>query len=404
MPDKLSDKEIFDYIRAADIPQIPPLKKILSDYVSESITAFDALHFIRDNPSDFLLVDARSEKEFNDSSLPGAQNFPVLTNNERHQVGLIYKKYSQTAALWLAINYAEPKLDGLKSFLASNNAYGKKVIVYCWRGGGRSGYLSGMIHRLGFAAGVVNGGFRSYRRLVNSTLSLPETSFNLIELSGLTGSGKTQLLRQASYHIPVVDLENSARHYSSLLGRVPYELCGINEVANQSTFENSIFSDLIMNTHALSIKDELYLIESESRKVGDYMIPTSLFLAMQNSPSIKVESSLENRIKRINDDYFGRGAADTVPMQKVMKKKEAFFRQQLSNAVYDDLIEMLNAGNTHDFTELMLTRYYDKKYKDKGKKPIAVVNADIIGEAVKEIKDTYQRVKARMKTEPATSV
>src|SRR5690606_19531082 len=133
------------------------------------------------NSSNTLLIDARSEKEFDESHLPGAMNFPVLSNIERHYVGLIYKKYSQQAAVWLAMKYADPKAEALSRFLDEHEAKDKNINVYCWRGGGRSSYLAKMISDLGYSPSKMTGGFKAYRAIVNEFFAQETLPFGLIE-------------------------------------------------------------------------------------------------------------------------------------------------------------------------------------------------------------------------------
>lgn len=394
MNDRSADKELFEYIRSADIPKLPPLKDILSHYKTESVCVDEVIQKIRKGRDGILLIDARSEKEFIESPLPGALNFPVLSNSERHKVGLIYKKYSQTSALWLAMGFAEPKSSGLKEFLNGNDASSKKIVVYCWRGGGRSGYLAKMISDLGYPVSVIKGGHKSYRNSVNNFFSAPEFPSSLIELSGLTGSGKTELLRKASAKVPAIDLEKCARHYSSLLGRIPYEIRSIPPVANQSAFENSLFAEISTNCSGASLSQETFLIESESRKVGDFCIPEILLAKMNNAPSVRIESSLESRVKRLNTDYFGEDMRGITPVIRIMKEKEQFFRQQLSSKTFYELMADLENANISRFTEVMLVRYYDVKYKDKGKRPVETVDADL-ADAGEQLVNIYHKIAAR---------
>ena len=271
-----NSSELYDYVRSADIKNFPSLKSILGSYDIKKIPATDIPDILKKNIDNILLIDARSEKEFEETS----KNFPVLNNKERHNTGLIYKNYSQTSALWLAMQYADPKSESLKIFLEENNAADKNIYVYCWRGGGRSGYLSKMISDLGFKPVVLTGGYKSYRKKVNDFFSLIPFPYDLIELSGLTGSGKTELLKIVSDTLPVIDLEEAARHYSSLLGQIPYDLKNAAPVRNQTAFENNLFANIYLTSVEVSdltkpSDSSTYLIESESRKVGNFEIPVN---------------------------------------------------------------------------------------------------------------------------------
>lgn len=390
----LSDKDLFEFIRSSDIPQLPPLREILADRSAPAVTADELMESLRQRTGLILLIDARSENEFADNAIPFSKNFPVLDNSERHKVGLIYKKYSKSAALWLAMKFAEPKYEALREFLTENNAGDKEIFVYCWRGGGRSGYLAKMISDLGYSPSVLEGGHKAFRRQAVKFFSANDFPASLIELSGLTGSGKTELLRRCSSTLPAIDLEGSAAHYSSLLGRVPYEVKGLPRVSGQSSFENNVFAEIFLNRTEMNFEDEVYLIESESRKVGDFFIPEMLYRKMETSPSVRVESSTECRIARLCRDYFGDDGSNIDPMHRVMKLKEGFFRQQLSNSVYEDLMRMLGSGETQKFTEVMLVKYYDLRYKDKCKIPLATVNADEPESALKILESAYRRFKS----------
>lgn len=378
-----SDTDLFNYIRSVVTNSVPSLKEIFSQYSWKTYTAEDAIPLLENENT--LLIDARSEKEFDESHLPSAINFPVLTTIERHQVGLIYKKYSQQAAVWLAMQYADPKAHELRKFLDDNNASAKNILIYCWRGGGRSSYLAKMVSDLGYSPAKLTGGFKAYRGLVHSFFSRQSLTFGLIELSGLTGSGKTELLNSVKNDFPIIDLERSARHYSSIFGKVPYDNLSYEPVRNQSAFENNIYSDIIRKTPVFNEFHKTYLIESESKKVGNFFIPDILFDTMQTCPAIKVECTLETRVKRIVKDYFGRDNRGIEPMLAIMHKSEKFLKEKLSKEVYMNALVLLSSGETHAFTELMITRYYDPRYKEKPKTPITVINTNSIRDARVEL-------------------
>lgn len=391
-----TEKELFDFIRNINLKNIPTLKSILNRYSINKININDLLNILPDKSDRLiLLIDARSEKEFDESSLPLSLNFPVLNNSERHNTGLIYKKYSQTAALWLAMQYADSKVNCLSRFLLKNNADEKNIVVYCWRGGGRSGYLSKMISDLGYNVTTLEGGQKVFRKVVNDFFSINKFPFPLIELSGLTGCGKSELLENISGTLPVINLELAARHCSSLLGHIPYLLKNFLPVRNQSAFENNIFSEIILSgafSHDKNLKT--FLVESESKKVGDFRVPENIYLKILNAPSIKIISSLENRVRRIVLEYFGKELDGLELVKMKMAEKKNFFCQQLSTKSYNELMRLLDLNRVFDFSELMLTKYYDKKYKDKGKKHSAEICTDNMHTANEELKFFYKKLTA----------
>ena len=149
MVPRLKNKEdLFKYVRTFNLDVIPTLQSIIAKYKWEIININRLLDILK-NENNFLLIDTRSEKEFEISSIPFSINFPVLSTGERHFVGLIYKTYSKKAALKLALEYAEPKIESLKLFLQKNKAIKKNLIVNCWHGGGRRSYLAKMVGDLG---------------------------------------------------------------------------------------------------------------------------------------------------------------------------------------------------------------------------------------------------------------
>lgn len=378
-----TEKELFDFIRSSDYSNVPSLKSIFSKCNFSKISIEKTFELIKNHQA--IVIDARSEKEFNEYALPNAVNFPVLKNQERHNVGLIYKNYSQSAAIWLAMKYADPKSGSLSEFLTKNKPAAKNIIVYCWRGGGRSNYLAKMIEEIlqqnpNANLYTIEGGFKAYRKQVSSFLSTNITGYSFVEMNGLTGSNKSKLLASISTKIDALDLEFCARHQSSLFGQIPYLIRGFEPVKNQSAFENNLFNEMLF----LKGKSNI-LIESESKKIGDFFIPLQIFTKLETAPSIQLNASLETRVNTITEDYFGYDLKGLSLVKEIFLKKSDFFKQQMSASVYNELVEYLENGEVRKFSEIMLVKYYDKRYKDKGKKPILVVNSDNLHQAEEEI-------------------
>lgn len=398
MKDKeLPDKEFIESVisdLSKDNGNELSVKDLLKNYEIKYID-IDLLHSGLKNISEkILLIDARSEKEFSDTSIPFANNFPVLTNEERHYVGIIYKNYSQSAAIKIALKYAIPKTPELKNFLQKNDAQNKKIIVHCWRGGGRSAYLSKMIHDLGYYVEVLSGGIKSFRKEVNKFFDLEKFPFEMLEISGLTGCGKTELLKSVSGNLPVIDLEFAARHFSSLLGHIPFEIKGVKKVNGQSEFENNIYHQIRLNNSEYCAYDNLnypFLIESESRRVGNFTVPEVLYKEMESAPSIKLTGSMNSRVSRIVNDYFSDKEKGIELMTDLFKTKGKFFKQQLSNKIFDELLLLLENGEVFKFTEIMIRDYYDKRYREKKKIPVTEINSDDMVSASAELTYLYKK-------------
>ncbi|MDD5361890.1 MAG: tRNA 2-selenouridine(34) synthase MnmH [Ignavibacteria bacterium] len=383
-----SQKELFDYARTFDLNSIPVLSDILEKYNLKFIS-IDELEPILFGKN-VLVLDARSEKEYSETHIPNSVNFPVLNNEERHNVGLIYKKYSNSAALKMAMDYADPKSENLKAFLDSHDAKSKQIIVHCWRGGGRSKYLSKMVIDAGYDVLVLKNGIKAYRNNAVKYFSLNEFPFKLIELSGLTGCGKTEIIRELANNYPVLDLEKSARHFSSLFGYIPYKIRNYEPVFNQTAFENNTYSQIIYNRNIYSDYSS-YFVESESKKIGNFNIPPSIYTGMNNAVSIKIISSIENRIKRIVKDYFDDDNKGLEEMIKLFRLKERLFRKEMSNKKYEFALSELENNRTHSFTEIMLKDYYDVKYKEKPKVPLYTISSDNMSSCIEEIISIYRK-------------
>ncbi len=384
-PDFNNDKELFQYLLKSDKTPSISLKNIFEKYDFKYVELNESIRDIFSNDK-LLLIDARSEKEFEEAPIPGAMNFPVLRNSERHFTGLAYTKFSQTSAVKLAIDYAEPKIDSLFQFLNQNKASEKRIIVYCWRGGGRSKYLAKMITDLGFKPEIIIGGQKKYRAIANEFFDSNPFPYKLLEISGMTGCGKTDLLNYLKKFHPVIDLEKSALHFSSLFGFVPYKIRGFKSVKNQSAFENRLFGEIMIESLRPDFNN-LFLVESESRKIGDFFIPQNFYSAVENAPNIHITSSLENRIKRIRDAYFGDYEKGKEAMIEIFKVKERYFKKELSTKLYYDAMNSLNYDDVNKFIEMMLLFFYDKKYKVKPKIPLLEISSDNIPNASDSIID-----------------
>jgi len=385
-PNFENDGQLFDYVRKFDLNNIPSLENIFSSYNFQFISINELEDIIfNDN---ILLIDARSEKEHKGTSIPGAINFPVLSTLERRNVGLIYKKYSQIASVKLAIEYSDPKIGNLNRFLIAGNAHSKNIIVYCWRGGGRSKYLTKLIQDLGYESKILIKGIKSYRNNVVKLFNLKPFPYKFLELRGMTGCGKSEILNKLKVKLPTIDLELAARHFSSLFGQIPYKIRDIEPVLSQASFENNIYEQFLYNKF-LFRNNSIYLIESESRKVGDFSIPINLYSDMESSPFINIHSSLQSRVKRIENDYFSDKERGIAEIMHILVLKEKFFRKEMSSRHYESAFHALEKGCTRDFSEIMLTKYYDFKYRVKNRNPVADICSDDIDNAICEVKEVY---------------
>lgn len=240
------------------------------------------------------VIDVRSPSEFLEDHIPGAINLPVLDDAERITVGTLYKQVSNFAAkkvgaplVWR--NVAR-HLDG--HFADKPKTW--NPLIYCWRGGSRSGSLAYVLQQIGFNAPQLDGGYKAYRRAVLTDLAQLPQRYRFNVISGPTGSGKTRLLQSlARLDAQALDLEQLALHRGSLLGALPGQA-----QPSQKSFESAIW-------HALRSFDPArpVYIESESKRIGALCVPEALINQMRASPCIQLAVSQPRRVALLLEDY-----------------------------------------------------------------------------------------------------
>jgi tRNA 2-selenouridine synthase len=240
------------------------------------------------------IIDARSPAEYAEDHLPGAISLPVLDDAERARVGTLYKQVSPLAARRLgAALVARNIARHLDSALAR---FPKewRPLVYCWRGGKRSGAFAHVLREIGWNAQALEGGYKAYRRFVVDELARLPGEFTFRVIHGATGSGKSRLLRAlAQAGAQVLDLEDLAAHRGSVLGDLPGR-----PQPSQKAFETSLRAQLA----ALERSRPVY-VEGESRKIGQLQVPEALIARMRASECLLLEASAATRVALLMDEY-----------------------------------------------------------------------------------------------------
>ena len=279
---------------------------------------------VGDRKSFETVIDARSPAEFALDHIPGAINCPVLDDDERRIVGTIYKQTGafearRVGGAMVAANLAKH----LREQFADKPAKWKPL-VYCWRGGLRSGSMVSWLRLVGWDAKQLAGGYKSFRREVLTVIETMSPQLDLRIICGPTGSAKTRVLQaMAARGAQVLDLEDCARHKGSLLGALP----GI-EQPSQKHFETLIATAF----EALDLSKPLY-VEGESARIGRLSVPIPLVGNMRAAPCIEIEASAEARLDFLLRDYAYLGDdAELLAMQlgklKEMRGKETVSRWQ----------------------------------------------------------------------------
>ena len=309
----------------------------------------------------YTLLDVRAPVEVAAGGLPFAVSEPILTDDERRQVGIRYKEAGQAEAVKLGYALTEPYLPGRIDAWRAVAAVGPTAVM-CWRGGLRSRLVTEFIGDEGVR---VEGGYKAIRKYLLKQLEPTLARYQTVVVGGLTGSGKTALLeRLADVHdLRVLDLEHEARHRGSAFGRLA------EPQPAQATFENSVTVQLLLGF------EKTLVLEDESRAIGRIDLPDPLFRTVQESPLVLVETPLEARVRRIHHDYVlslsaSLGVAET---SAYLSASLARLRKRLSGSVTDAALRVLTgaaaSGCWHDpaahegWIVPLLNCYYDPLYR-----------------------------------------
>jgi len=289
----------------------------------------------------FPVIDVRSEGEFAEGHIRGASNIPILNNAERKAVGTDYKQKGKEAAIDTGFKLVTPRLNAMME-TASRVAVGGEVLVHCWRGGLRSSHFCRFVEQEGIRSIALEGGYKVYRQRALKTFEEP---LKLVVIGGLTGSGKSEILRALKgLGEQVIDLEGIAHHKGSAFG-------GLMMPAQPTTeqFQNELFEEL----HALDASRRIW-VEDESIAVGRIFLPEPFWRKMTSSPVVEVQVAREIRTERLVTEY---GPADKEEFLAAMAK----ITKKLGGQHFNAAKERLLAGDMHATIDILLN-YYDKTY------------------------------------------
>ncbi len=305
--------------------------------MSELIGIDDFLYKNRELP----IVDVRAPIEYKKGHIPGAVNIPLFTDEERANVGICYKNEGRDSAVELGLEIVGPKLaEFVRECKKLNNNLELKV--YCARGGMRSSSFVWLLETAGFKKVLrLEKGYKAFR---NHVLDFFEKDYKLLVLSGMTGSGKTDiLLEMEKIGLQVVDLEGFADHRGSAFGGI-----GKNPETSNEKYENIIFNKMMNFDLSIPI-----WIEDESRNVGKVLVPPPIYNKMENSYRYVIELSREIRAERLAIDYTAYGNETILESLDIIKKR-------LSER-YPAIVEYVKNGQYKEAAILILP-YYDKAY------------------------------------------
>ncbi|CAM3561980.1 tRNA 2-selenouridine(34) synthase MnmH [Polaromonas hydrogenivorans] len=257
----------------------------------QRISAEQALNQLADFSA---VIDARSEGEYAEDHLPGAVNWPSLHDDERKIVGTQYKQISQFEAKKLGAALVAKNISEHIQRDVLDKPKEWQPLLYCWRGGKRSGSLALVLDQIGFRVTLVDGGYKAFRAALVADLPQLASRHHYRVVCGPTGSGKTRLLQALrAQGAQVLDLEALAHHRSSVLGMIP----GVAQ-PSQKAFDSRIWAALRSFDPLLPV-----YIESESKKVGNVAVPEGLITAMRASPCLRMDLPEGERVALLLEDY-----------------------------------------------------------------------------------------------------
>jgi len=309
------------------------------------ITAADALARL---PSFSAVIDARSESEYAEDRLPGALNWPVLDDEQRRIVGTEYVQVSAFTARKHGAAIAARNIARHVEQHVLPLPREWQPLVYCWRGGQRSGSLSLVLSQIGFAVHVLEGGYKAFRAAVRAELDTLPAALGFQVVCGRTGSAKSRLLQAlAAQGAQVLDLEALACHRGSVLGPLPWQ-----PQPSQKAFETAVWQAL----RGFSPDRPVYA-ESESRTIGRLRVPEALLERMRASPCIAVEMPLPARVDFLMGDY-----AHFVDDIDTFCERLQALRDVRGGAVVEAWQARARAGDVAAVVQELLVQHYDPSY------------------------------------------
>lgn len=313
-----------------------------------------------------MIVDVRSPGEFAQDHVPGAINLPVLSDAERAEVGTIYVQESRfranrIGAAYVAANIARHLTTAMADWPAE-----ARPLIYCWRGGNRSGAMATILQRVGWPVAVLSGGYRTWRRHVQTRLYDQDCPVRFVLLDGDTGSAKTEILgRLAARGAQTLDLEGLAAHRGSLLGALADR-----PQPDQKLFETRLLQALDGFDPACPV-----IAEAESSKIGDRMIPPAVWRAMQVAPRIEIAAP-----RSVRAAYLVRAYADLIADPA---RLEAMFDRlpvRPSPARREAWRALMAEGRFAELAEALMELHYDPAYarsrRKEGRSALARLETD----------------------------
>ncbi|ACM20205.1 geranyl-diphosphate--tRNA (5-carboxymethylaminomethyl-2-thiouridine34-2-S)-geranyltransferase and selenophosphate--tRNA (5-carboxymethylaminomethyl-2-thiouridine34-C2)-selenotransferase [Geotalea daltonii FRC-32] len=333
-----------------------------------------------------LVVDVRTPLEFEEDHIPGAVNVPLLSNEERVEIGTLYKQTGPREARIRGLELTAPRFPELVAEIGGLAA-GRPILVYCWRGGLRSKTVSAILDLTGYDAVQLQGGYKTYRNQVLACFENFQPPARLVVIHGMTGIGKTPFILGLDRNdFSFIDLEGLACHRGSAFGEL-----GLTQDLSQKWFE-SLLWDALRKLPG----DKPLIVEGESKRIGKLSLPGNMYEVMQESTKVWCHASLETRVERLIREYgrpeFKEGMA--VALLRIKKR--------LGGDKYAEIEGHLERWELQPFMAELVKNYYDKVYyKNRDWVEDCNLSLEDYQAAEQELKG-FLHMKPRAVSDPAT--
>ncbi|MGQ0547425.1 MAG: tRNA 2-selenouridine(34) synthase MnmH [Betaproteobacteria bacterium] len=295
------------------------------------------------------IIDCRTPAEFAEDHVPGAVSAPVLDDAERAEVGTLYKQVSPFEAKKVGAALVARNVSKQIEKQFSDKPKNWKPLVYCWRGGKRSGAMAHILREVGWDAHTLEGGYKAYRRWVVKELQVLPEKFSFQVVHGPTGSGKSRFLaalREAGAQ--VLDLEALAAHRGSVLGGLPGR-----PQPSQKMFESLLLEHL----SGFAIRVPVF-VEAESKKIGELQVPEALMERMRASPCVALEAALETRVELLLEEYR-HFLGDPAALEAQLDCLAALHGKQH----IEEWKRLARRGEWRELVARLLAEHYDPAYR-----------------------------------------
>ncbi|MFD2670424.1 tRNA 2-selenouridine(34) synthase MnmH [Marinicrinis sediminis] len=325
---------------------------------------------------DIQLIDVRSPSEYEEGTIPGSWNAPIFDDEERSEIGTIYKQISKEAAKERGLEIVSSKMP---TWIKSIRDIPGNKAVFCWRGGMRSKTTVTLLSLMDEKLVRLTGGYRAFRKWTTQFLTHHTMSAKVVTIHGYTGSGKTSLLHRLKQEgFPVLDLEAMAGHRGSIFGHIG------TRPANQKTFDGRLALEL------QRLKEAPYLImEAESKRIGKVLLPAFLLEAKEKGQVFFLDVPLEERVRQIQQEYR--------PEQHAKACQVAFQRikQRIHTPIAAEIEDHMENENWSQAIKLLLQFYYDPRYEfgqERYEQTIVHLDSATLDEAVEQIRTALAEI------------